>query len=247
MDEARATLEQAQAKKLDSSLSCESQHIDPTGEGLLKKAGRKGDRGEARCGNSAARSPLRKCGRSAQGSPHGIANFRGPGCRGLGGNCVGPLGGDTPEAQRLAEDLAKRFPEDTSVQFNYLPTIRGSIALVQNAASKTIEELQTASELGTLPGQLSLMPVYIRAQAYLAAHDSSAAAAEFQKILDHRGVVVTEAIGVLAHLGLGRAYALEGDNAKARTAYQDFLTLWKDGDPDIPILQEAKAEAFRLQ
>jgi tetratricopeptide (TPR) repeat protein len=159
------------------------------------------------------------------------------------------LAGDTPEAQRLAEDLAKRFPEDTSVQFNYLPTIRGSIALVQNAASKTIEELRTASpyELGTLPGELSLMPVYIRAQAYLAENDGGAAAAEFQKILDHRGIVVTEAIGALAHLGLGRACALEGDNAKARTAYQDFLRLWKDADTDIGILQEAKAEAFRLR
>jgi tetratricopeptide (TPR) repeat protein len=159
------------------------------------------------------------------------------------------LAGDTREAQRLAEDLAKRFPEDTLVRFNYLPTIRGSIAIVQNAASKTIEELQTASpyELGTLPGELSLMPVYIRAQAYLAAHDGSAAAAEFQKILNHSGIVVTEAIGALAHLGLGRAYTLEGDNAKARTAYQDFLTLWKDADPDISILQEAKGEAFKLQ
>jgi len=159
------------------------------------------------------------------------------------------LAGDTPEAQRLAEDLAKRFPEDTLVQFNYLPTIRGSIALVQNAASKTIEELQTASpyELGTLPGELSLMPVYIRAQAYLAAHDGSAAAAEFQKILDHSGIVVTEAIGALAHLGLGRSYALQGDNAKARTAYQDFLKLWKDADPDISVLQEAKGEALKLQ
>jgi hypothetical protein len=155
----------------------------------------------------------------------------------------------TPEAQRLAEDLAKRFPEDTLVQFNYLPTIRGSIAIVQNAASKTIDELQTASpyELGPLPDELSLMPVYIRAQAYLAAHDGSAAAAEFQKILDHSGIVVTEAIGALAHLGLGRAYTLEGDNAKARTAYQDFLTLWKDADPDISILQEAKGEALKLQ
>jgi Tfp pilus assembly protein PilF len=91
------------------------------------------------------------------------------------------------------------------------------------------------------------MPVYIRAQAYLAAHDGSAAAAEFQKILNHSGIVVTEAIGALAHLGLGRAYTLEGDNAKARTAYQDFLTLWKDADPDISILQEAKGEAFKLQ
>jgi tetratricopeptide (TPR) repeat protein len=159
------------------------------------------------------------------------------------------LARDTPEAQRLADDLAKRFPEDTLVQFNYLPTIRASISLVQNAASKAIEQLQAASayELGTLPAALSLMPVYVRAQSYLAAHDGRAAAAEFQKILDHRGVVVTDAIGALAHLGLGRAYALEGDKAKARTAYQDFFTLWKDADPGIPILREAKSESFKVQ
>ncbi len=166
-----------------------------------------------------------------------------------GGAIALALAGDTLEAQRLAGDLAKRFPEDTLVQFNYLPAIRASVSLVENAASKAIEELQVASpyELGTLPAELSLMPVYIRAQSYLAAHDGRAATAEFQKILDHRGVVVTDAIGALAHLGLGRAYALEGDNARARTAYQDFFTLWKDADPDIPILREAKSEFSKLQ
>jgi eukaryotic-like serine/threonine-protein kinase len=159
------------------------------------------------------------------------------------------LAGDTLEAQRLSGDLTKRFPEDTLVQFNYLPTIHASISLVQNAAAKAIEQLQLASpyELGTLPAELSLMPVYVRAQSYLAAHEGRAAAAEFQKILDHRGVVVTGAIGALAHLGLGRAYALEGDNARARTAYQDFFTLWKDADPDIPVLREAKSESSKLQ
>jgi tetratricopeptide (TPR) repeat protein len=159
------------------------------------------------------------------------------------------LAGDTPGAQRLAGDLAKRFREDTLVQFNYLPTIRASISLVQNAASKAIEDFQVASpyELGRLPAELSLMPVYIRAQSYLAAHNGRAAAAEFQKTLDHRGVVVTGAIGALTHLGLGRAYALEGENAIARTAYQDFFILWKDADPDIPILREAKSESSKLQ
>jgi cytochrome c-type biogenesis protein CcmH/NrfG len=91
------------------------------------------------------------------------------------------------------------------------------------------------------------MSVYIRAQAYLSTHDGSAAAAEFQKILDHRGVVLTEPIGALAHFGLGRAYALQGDRAKAGIAYQDFLSLWKDADADIPVLQEAKAESLKSQ
>jgi tetratricopeptide (TPR) repeat protein len=159
------------------------------------------------------------------------------------------VAGDGSEAQRLADDLAKHFPEDTLVQFNYLPTIRASIFLVQNAPAKAIEELRVATpyELGSLPSELSLMPVYVRAQACLAAHDGTAAAAEFQRILDHRGVVLTGAIGALAHLGLARAYRLTGDNGRARTSYEDFLALWKDADPGIPILREAKSESANLR
>ena len=84
-------------------------------------------------------------------------------------------------------------------------------------------------------------------RAYLAAHKGSEAAAEFQKILDHRGLVLNQPIGALAHFGLGRAYVLQGDTAKAKAAYQDFLTLWKNADPDIPILKQAKAEYTKLQ
>jgi tetratricopeptide (TPR) repeat protein len=159
------------------------------------------------------------------------------------------LAGDALEAHRLADDLVKRFPEDTLVQFNYLPTIRALVFLVQNAPAKAIEELRVAApyELGGLPPELSLMPVYVRAQSYLVAHDAGTAAAEFQKILDHRGIVLTGAIGALAHLGLGRAYRLAGDNARARTAYEDFFALWKDADPDITILRDAKSESVKLQ
>ena len=92
-----------------------------------------------------------------------------------------------------------------------------------------------------------LYPVYVRGEAYLAAHQGGEAAAEFRKILDHRGIVLNEPIGALARLGLARAYVLQGDTAKAKAAYQDFLTLWKDADPDIPILKEAKAEYAKLQ
>jgi tetratricopeptide (TPR) repeat protein len=159
------------------------------------------------------------------------------------------LAGDALEAQRLSDDLVKRFPEDTLVQFNYLPTIRASIFLVQNAPAKAIDELRVAGpyELGSLPSELSLMAVYVRAQSYLAAHDGGAATAEFQKILDHRGVVLTGAIGALAHLGLARAYRLTGDNGKARTAYEDFFALWNAADPDITILREAKSDSAKLQ
>jgi len=155
-------------------------------------------------------------------------------------------------AQALADDLAKRFPEDTVVQFNYLPTTRAQLAVSKNDAAKAVEILQTATpyELGA-PAEdfifMSMYPVYVRGEAYLAAQQGAEAAAEFQKILDHRGIVVNSPIGALAHLQIGRAYALQGDAAKARTAYQDFLTLWKDADPDIPILKQAKAEYAKLQ
>jgi len=139
------------------------------------------------------------------------------------------------------------------VQVNYLPTLRAKLALLHSNPQEALVILGAASpyELG-LPSLNyynwpNLYPVYVRGEAYLAAHKGSEAAAEFQKILDHRGIVLNEPIGALAHLQLGRAYAMQGDAAKSRTAYQDFLTLWKDADPDIPILKEAKAEFARLQ
>jgi len=161
------------------------------------------------------------------------------------------LAGDAAQATRLAADLVKRFPEDTIVQSNYLPTIRAATALQGGSASKAIEALVPVApyELGS-PAQtltFALYPVYLRGEAYLAAHQGSAALAEFQKILEHPGVVGNEPIGALAHLGLARAYALSGENVKSRTAYQDFLKLWKDADPDIPILIAAKAEYAKLK
>jgi eukaryotic-like serine/threonine-protein kinase len=162
------------------------------------------------------------------------------------------LAGDAAHAQALSDDLAKRFPENTVVQVNYLPTTRAQLALDRKEASKAIEALQAAApyELGK-PGSsgvsLALYPVYVRGEAYLAAHQGNEAAAEFQKILDHRGVVRNKPIGPLAHLGLARAYAMQGDTAKAKAAYQDFLALWKDADPDIPVLIAAKAEYAKLK
>jgi ATP/maltotriose-dependent transcriptional regulator MalT len=161
------------------------------------------------------------------------------------------LAGDAPQATRLADDLAKRFPQDTIVQFEYLAMIRAAIALQAGKPTKAIEALALALpyELGS-PSQaltFSLYPAYLRGEAYLAAHQCSAAAAEFQKILDHRGVVQNEPIAALAHLGLARAYSPFGDPAKAKTAYQDFLALWKNSDAEIPILKEAKAEYAKMQ
>jgi tetratricopeptide (TPR) repeat protein len=159
---------------------------------------------------------------------------------------------DDNRAQTLTDDLGKRFPEATIVQFNYLPTLRAKIAVNRGNASEALESLKTATpyELGYSTfspyGWTALYPVFIRGEAYLAAHQGPEAAAEFQKVLDHRGIVVNSAMGAVAHLGLARAYALQGDTVKAKAAYQDFLTLWKDADPDIPILIAAKAEYAKL-
>ena len=162
------------------------------------------------------------------------------------------LARDAARAQALADDLAKRFPGDTIVQFNYLPTIRAQLALERHDSSKALEALQAAApyELGS-PGSatlnfVSLYPAYVRGGVYLSRRQGSEAAAEFQKILDWPGVAINEPIGALVHLGLARAYAVVGDAAKARAAYQDFLALWKDADPDVPILQQAKAEYAKL-
>jgi DNA-binding winged helix-turn-helix (wHTH) protein/tetratricopeptide (TPR) repeat protein len=167
------------------------------------------------------------------------------------------LSGDSFRSQALTEELSKRLPEDTRVQFTYAPTLRALLALNHSQPSKAVELLQTAIsyEGGTptiggsefLLGAGNLYPAYVRGLAYLAAHQGAEAAGEFQKILDHRGIVVSDPIGALAHLQLGRAYALSGDKTKAKSAYQDFLTLWKDADPDIPILKQARAECANLQ
>lgn len=155
--------------------------------------------------------------------------------------------------QLFVDALNKSFAEDMIVQFNYLPTLRGKLALIHSDPQHAIGSLELAApyELG-LPAigfynWPYMYPVYVRGEAYLAAHQGKEAAAEFQKILDHRGIVLNEPIGALAHLQLGRARALQGDTAKARDAYKDFLALWKDADPDIPILKQAKVENARLQ
>ena len=164
------------------------------------------------------------------------------------------LAGDSAQAESLANDLEKRFPEDTSVRFTYLPTLRATFALKDRGPAHAIELLQTA-----VPYELAMpgfaffgffggpYPAYMRGEAYLASHQGAEAAAEFQKILNHRGIVFSDPVGAMARLQLGRAFALSGDKMKARTAYQDFLSLWRDADPDVPILKQAKAEYAGLQ
>jgi eukaryotic-like serine/threonine-protein kinase len=159
--------------------------------------------------------------------------------------------GDSAAALRLTDDLAQKYPEDTMIHANFIPTTRAVAALSANNADKALEELSATApyELGSpdLDVDLALYPVYFRGQAYLMKKQGKAAAAEFQKIVDHPGVVQNEIIAALAHLGLGRAYALANDSPMAKTAYQNFLSLWKDADSELPILKQAKAEYAKLK
>jgi tetratricopeptide (TPR) repeat protein len=164
------------------------------------------------------------------------------------------LSGESVRSEPLADDLEQRFPEDTFVKFTYVPVLRALSALELGRPTDSVERLQIA-----LPYELAvnglnfnhfylggLHSAYVRGEALLAAKRYPEAVAEFQKILDHRGMVGADPIGVLAHLQLGRAFVRSGDTIRAKAAYQDFLTLWKDADLDIPILRQAKAEYARL-
>ena len=162
--------------------------------------------------------------------------------------------GDSSRSEALADDLAKRFPEDTFVRFTYLPVLRALSALHRGQSTESVERLQTTLHYELAVNGLSvglylggMHSAYIRGEAFVAAHQYAEAAAEFQKILDHRGIVGADPIGALANLQLGRTFALSGDKTKAKAAYQDFLTLWKDADPDIAILRQAKSEYAKLR
>ncbi|MGA2648759.1 MAG: hypothetical protein ABSF15_29090, partial [Candidatus Sulfotelmatobacter sp.] len=173
------------------------------------------------------------------------------------------IAGDTARAESLAQDLGKRFPRDTQMQSLWLPAIQAQLALDRKNPASAVTVLQAAAssiELGgiTFVNNIScLYPTYVRGEAYLSAGQGTAAAAEFQKIIDHSGIVGNCWTGALARLGVARANALQAKNSqgadadlarsRALAAYKDFLTLWKDADPDIPILKEAKAEYAKLQ
>ena len=157
--------------------------------------------------------------------------------------------GDIGRAQKLVEELANEFPTDTLLNHVDIPTTQALIAIQRNSPEKAIALLEAARpyELGAGPGAISYWPAYIRGEAFLKAREGAKAAAEYQKILNHQGVDPTSPFYTMAGLGLGRAYALQGEMAKAKTAYQDFFAAWKDADPDILILKEAKAEYAKLQ
>jgi tetratricopeptide (TPR) repeat protein len=164
------------------------------------------------------------------------------------------LSGESARSRALAKDLETRFPEDTGAKYFYLPAIRALLELNRGEPSKAVDLLEVSRPVdrGVPP---SIAPafigpfytVYVRGLAHLAAHQGPEAAAEFQKIIDGRNIVVSDPVGALARLQIGRAFVLSGDKTKAKTAYQDFLTLWKDADPDVPILKQAKTEFAKLQ
>ena len=163
------------------------------------------------------------------------------------------LAGDSARAKALADDLERRFPDDTNVKITYVPVLRAAGSLNRGDAAKAIEELQACVpyELGvpaTWAGFFgNLYPIYFRAEAYLAAKRDSEAAAEFQRILDHPGIVFADPVGVMARLGLARARAARADKSQAGRAWNDFLTFWKNADSDIPIYRKTRAEYLSLQ
>ena len=164
------------------------------------------------------------------------------------------LSGDHSQSQSLTDDLEKRFPEDTFVKFTYVPVLRALSALGREKSAESVEQLQIALRYELAVNGLNfnhyylggLHSAYVRGQAFTALHRYGEAAAEFQKILDHRGIVGADPIGALAHWQLGRTFALSGDVSKAKARYQEFFALWKDADPDVPILTQAKAEYAKL-
>ena len=157
--------------------------------------------------------------------------------------------GETAQSRTILEALEKSEPTNTYLKVYWFPVIEASIAMAQQAPDRAVVALEPTLpyELGQPPPGNTMYPAYIRGLAYLAQKNGPAAAAEFQKFLDHPGIVQNFLLGALARLQLGRSYALSGDTAKAKAAYKDFVTLWKDADTDIPILKEAKAEYAKLQ
>jgi len=160
--------------------------------------------------------------------------------------------GEISLAEKWAASYDRKSPSGWLLQNRYLPVMRAALAMARGSAAEAIEHLRVvngntpywSNDPSTIDG---MMPAYLRGQAYLQLRQGKEAAAEFQRVVDHPGIVVNAPFGPLARVGLARAYVLQGETAKARAAYQDFFSLWKDADPDIPIFIQAKAEYARLQ
>ena len=203
--------------------------------------------------SSGVGSRLREYGRRKRSAMAALEQSTGRDVQYAAGLALG-LAGDSSRSEALAADLEARFPEDTFVKFTYAPVLRALVALGRGKPADSIARLQVAFPYELAINGLNfihfylggLHSAYVRGEALMAAHRYAEGAAEFQKILDHRGIVGADPIGALAHLQLGRTLASLGDTAKAKAAYQDFLTLWKDADSDVPILKQGMAEYARL-
>jgi hypothetical protein len=161
--------------------------------------------------------------------------------------------GDITRSKSLANDIGRRFPEDTSVQFNYLPTLRALFSLDAGKPAQALEELQTVDRYELAVPAISffgffggLYPAYVRGETYLAMHRGAEAAAEFRKILAHRGIVLGDPMDAMARLQLARAFVMSGENAQARAAYEDLFQLWKNADADFPVLRQARADRTHM-
>jgi hypothetical protein len=195
------------------------------------------------------------CGNATEGKRNAMASLelsKGRDVQYAAGVALG-LAGDYSRSEALAGDLERRFPEDTFAKFTYTPVLRALTSMGRGSSADSVARLEIARQYELAVNGVSfhcnlggLHSAYLRGQAFAAEHRYSEAAAEFQKILDHRGLVGLDPIGALAHLQLGRVFVLSGDKAKAKAAYEAFLTLWKNADPAIPVLRSAKAEYGRL-
>jgi predicted Zn-dependent protease len=154
--------------------------------------------------------------------------------------------GDVAQSRKILAEIVKEYPDDTTIKYSIAPSIEAYNLIHQNKASEAIALLEPSQKYELAARYAVYWVMYARGSAYLQLHDGAKAAAEFQKILDHRGLNIVSGLYPMAQLNLARAYALLGDNGKARTAYQDFFALWKDADPDIPVLLTAKSEYAKL-
>jgi eukaryotic-like serine/threonine-protein kinase len=192
--------------------------------------------GEAESGNTAA---------AKQGVAKALALDRGRDTT-VNSALILARAGDPTPAKKLTEELEENYPSNTLLKFYWLPTIKALLKLNERNPSEAISFLETVEPYELIPDG-NMYATYIRGRAQLMAHNGLAASAEFQKILDHSGIVLDSPIGALARLQLGRAYAMQRETGKAKAAYQDFLTLWKDADPDMPVLIAAKSEYAKLK
>jgi len=160
-----------------------------------------------------------------------------------------PRTGDTTRSQKISGDLIRQYPTDTLLNKVFVPLAQAASDLQRNQPAEAVARLEIATpyELGSGPGTSGYWVNYIRGEAFLASKQGAKAAAEYQRILDHRGIDPLDITYNLSHLGLGRAYALQGNTAAAKSAYQDFFAAWKDADPDLPVLKQAKAEYEKLR